>query len=71
MKEQRITVEIDREGRVSADAEGFTGDLCLKELGRLLDGLSAQRERVERKPDAGMAGLASRSGVHVGRGKKP
>lgn len=51
MREQRVSVEIDDEGRVSAEAEGFAGDTCLRELDRLLDGLG-QPEDVVRKPEA-------------------
>ncbi|MFN4243045.1 MAG: hypothetical protein ACK4PI_07385 [Tepidisphaerales bacterium] len=36
MKEQRIEIEIDEHGRLKADAHGFTGDTCLKELEKLL-----------------------------------
>ncbi|TNE90342.1 MAG: DUF2997 domain-containing protein [Deltaproteobacteria bacterium] len=53
MKEQRITIEIDEEGRITADAHGFTGDTCLRDLERLLDGLSPGTAAVDRKPDAG------------------
>lgn len=53
MKEQKIVIEIDHEGRISADAEGFTGDACLKDLERLLEGLSPGAPEVERKPEAG------------------
>lgn len=53
MKEQRITIEINKDGQISADAEGFTGDVCLHELDRLLDSLSPGIASVERKPDAG------------------
>jgi biopolymer transport protein ExbD len=70
MKEQRITIEIDAEGKVSADAEGFSGDQCVQELSKLLAGLSAPRERVDRKPDTG-TGVAARATHTVGTGKKP
>ena len=40
MKEQRIVIEIDEEGRIRADADGFAGDTCLRELEKLLEGLS-------------------------------
>ena len=55
MKEQRITIEIDHEGRITADADGFTGDACLRDLERLLDGLAPGTASVDRKPDAGTA----------------
>jgi hypothetical protein len=51
MKEQRIEIEIDHDGRITADADGFSGDACLRDLERLLDGL-AEWEQVKRKPDA-------------------
>ena len=58
MKEQKITVEIDREGRITADAEGFSGDACLKELDRLLEGLSAGKATTARKNDPNVARVA-------------
>lgn len=68
MKEQRIVIEIDGEGRISADADGFSGDTCLRDLEKLLEGLSPGVISVDRKPDTG----ASRSSVlHTQRvGKK-
>ena len=51
MKEQRITIAIDAEGRITADAEGFSGDACLRELDRLLEGLAPGTASVDRKPD--------------------
>ena len=51
MKEQRIVIEIDRNGGITADAEGFVGGTCIAELERLLDGLSPLPATVERKPD--------------------
>jgi len=53
MKEQRITIEIDYEGRITADAEGFSGSACLRDLERLLEGLGPGTATVEHKPDAG------------------
>ena len=52
MKTHRIIVEIDRNGRITADAEGFQGDACLKDLDRLLEGLGIEGAVVERKSDA-------------------
>ncbi|MEZ4300809.1 MAG: DUF2997 domain-containing protein [Polyangiaceae bacterium] len=62
MKEHRITIEIDQEGQIVADAEGFSGDLCLKDLTRLLEGLGAGRT-TERKPDADRTEAAVRATV--------
>ncbi len=69
MKEQRITIEIDHEGRITADANGFTGDACLRDLERLLEGLAPGTATVDRKPDATTARvMATRM---QGVGKKP
>lgn len=69
MKEQRITIEIDHEGHITADAEGFSGDACIKDLERLLEGLAPGTATVDRKPDAGTARVTT---AHTqGVGKKP
>lgn len=69
MKEQRITIEIDHEGRIIADADGFTGDACLKDLERLLEGLASGTATVDRKPDASTARVMTTRTQGVG--KKP
>lgn len=69
MKEQRITIEIDHEGRITADADGFSGDTCLRELERLLEGLAPGTATIERKPDAGTAQVTTTRTQSVG--KKP
>ncbi len=69
MKEQRITIEIDHQGRITADAEGFDSDTCLRALERLLEGLSHGTTCVERKPDTGTARVATSRKQSVG--KKP
>lgn len=51
MKEQRITIEISHEGKITADAEGFSGDACLRDLERLLEGLAPGAPTIARKPD--------------------
>jgi len=61
MKEQRITIEIDREGRIHADADGFSGDACLKELDRLLEDIAAATVSIDRKPTAPATTVASRA----------
>jgi len=53
MKEQRIIIEIGHDGSITADAEGFSGDACLHDIYRLLDGLGGEQATVARKPDAG------------------
>jgi len=71
MKEQRIQIDIDREGRITADAEGFSGDACLKELDRLLDGLAPTWERIDRKDAPHDTVLSKSSRQAVGTGRKP
>ena len=70
MKEQRIEVEIEYDGRITAEADGFSGDACLRDLERLLEGL-AEWEHVERKPDAGERAVTRRRTTDVGTGKQP
>ena len=66
MKEQKITVDIDRDGRISAEADGFSGDACLRDLERLLEDLAPGKAAVERKPDAGTARLATKQKQGLG-----
>lgn len=49
MKEHRIEVTISPDGKVTADAEGFEGDGCLRDLEKLLIDLAASRS-VQRPP---------------------
>ena len=70
MKEQRITIEIDREGRITADADGFSGDACLRDLDRLLDGLAPGKAMVERKPETDTPRVRSSRTQRIGA-KKP
>ena len=51
MKEHKITIEINPDGSLSAEADGFTGDACLKDLERLLEELSFETATIERKPE--------------------
>ncbi len=69
MKEQRIIIEIGPDGRITADADGFTGNTCLRELDRLLEGLAPGTAVVERKPDAGATRVTTARTQAVG--KKP
>lgn len=68
MKEERIIIEIDGDGRLTADAEGFEGDTCLKELEKLLADLSSLPAIVERK-DEGERRRSRRRTVQMKRGK--
>ncbi|MBM4343933.1 MAG: hypothetical protein FJ100_11245 [Deltaproteobacteria bacterium] len=69
MKEQRIAIAIDRDGRITADADGFTQGACLRDLERLLEGLAPGTATMDRKPDAGTA-RATTANKQVA-GKKP
>ena len=40
MKEQRITVTIDAEGKISAKTDGLKGETCIEELEALLSELA-------------------------------
>jgi hypothetical protein len=62
VKENKIVIEIARDGRIVADADGFDGDACLRDLERLLDEASPGQDLVERKKD--------RPGPRVGVGQQ-
>ncbi len=40
MAEEKIILQIDSEGKISAQTQGFKGEICLKELEKLLDGIA-------------------------------
>ena len=67
MNERTVTITIDADGRITADADGFSGDACLRDLERLLDGLAPATASVTRKPNEGRA--ATRRAQRVGREK--
>lgn len=67
MKEQRIIVEIDHSGKITADSSGFSGDACIDELERLLEGLAPGVAVVKRKPDAGDSRVATTRTQSLGR----
>ena len=56
MKEQRITVTIDAEGKMSAKTDGLKGETCIEELEALLselaelDDVTHTREYREKEP---------------------
>ena len=58
MKEQRITVTIDADGKMSAKTNGIKGETCIEELKALLselaelDGVQHTREYHEKDPRA-------------------
>lgn len=67
MKEQKIVIEIGHDGSITADADGFSGDACLRDIDRLLDGLGGQKATVERKPDAGKARVSRAQTQRLGK----
>lgn len=67
MKEQRITIEIDHAGRITANADGFSREACLKDLERLLEGLAPGKASVDRKPDAGTVRVTPAHKQDLGR----
>jgi hypothetical protein len=69
MKEQRIVIELAPDGRITADAGGFAGDACLKDLERLLEGLASGTASIDRKPDAGTHRITTAQTQRIG--KKP
>jgi Protein of unknown function (DUF2997) len=67
VKEHRITIEINRDGKITADAEGFSGDACLHDLERLLDGLAPGVATADRKSDEGTLQRATTRTQDVGK----
>ncbi len=67
MKEQRITIEIDQNGRISAEAEGFSGHACLKDLDLLLEGLAPGKATLVLKTDPGATHVAATHTQGVGK----
>lgn len=67
MKEQRVEIVIDPEGRITADAQGFSGDACLGELEKLLKDLAAGRASLERKPDSSSGRVLNQNTQQVGK----
>ena len=59
MKEQRITVTIDAEGKMTAKTSGLKGEACIEELEALLselaelDDIEHTREYHEKDPHSG------------------
>lgn len=49
MREQRIEVEIDEFGRIKADAHGFSGDACVKDLEKILADCGGAWAVIDRK----------------------
>ncbi|MHA1766537.1 MAG: DUF2997 domain-containing protein [Promethearchaeota archaeon] len=50
MKEEKIIIEIDEDGKITADAEGFTGKICVKELEKILEDMP-EIKKIEHKKE--------------------
>ena len=50
MKEYKIQIKIDENAGISIDAHGFTGNLCLTEIEKILDEM-AQDMEITKKPE--------------------
>ena len=59
MKKHTIIIEIDGEGRLTADADGFEGDQCVRDIERLLADLASTPAEVKRKTEAGTRRMTS------------
>lgn len=70
MRELKITLDIGPDGAVTADADGFTGDACLRDLERLLADLATPPEVLQRKSDGG-AHLRATAAPKLTAGRKP
>ena len=53
MKKHTIVIDIDGEGRLTADADGFEGGQCVRDIERLLADLASTPADVKRKSDPG------------------
>ena len=63
MKEQRITVTIDAEGKMSAKTDGLKGETCIEELEALLSELAelddVKHTREYKEKDSGVVQKSS------------
>ena len=50
MKEEKIIIEIDEFGQIKAEAKDFIGEICLKEMEKLFDGIQ-DIEKIRKKDD--------------------
>ena len=49
-KEEKIIISIDKDGKLSADAKNFEGNICLKEMKKILEDFP-DIEDIDRKPE--------------------
>ena len=65
MKEQKIVIDIGPDGSLRLDADGFSGDACLSEIEKLLEGTAGLCIRIDRKPEAGRTNLAAKPSTKI------
>ena len=65
MTEKKITITIDAQGGIFADAENFTGTGCLKEMEALLEGITPGVVDVKRKRESGADNMTVNRNVSV------
>ena len=69
--EHRIEVRIDEQGRITAEAHGFTGDLCVREMEKLLAAVSSGCTKIERKQPDHRAGVRTEGSQQIRPGSQP
>ena len=70
MKKHTIVIEIDGEGRLTADADGFEGDQCVRDIERLLADLASTPADVKRKPASGALRKTAARPMKISKGRK-
>lgn len=50
MSKEKIVIEIDEDAKIFADAIGFKGEICIKELESLFEGFPSIK-KTDKKPD--------------------
>lgn len=68
MKELKITIEIDAKGQITADAEGFTGEACIAELQKILEGLPPPIDVSRKSGGGGERNLSQQRNIKIDRG---
>ena len=50
MSERKIIITIDEDGKISAEADHFQGEICIEEIQKLLEGFE-EIDDEDRKPE--------------------
>lgn len=70
-REHRIEIRIDEQGRITAEAHGFTGDVCVREMEKLLAEASPGCIKLERKQPDQQGHVAAKSTQQLRPGSQP